>query len=254
MDLAGSSALVTGGAAGLGAATARELTAAGARVVIADLNEDRGRDLAGELGGVFVRTDVTSADDATAAVDAAVGLAPLRVAVNCAGLGGGRRVVSRRGTPHDLGAFEQLIAVNLTGTFNVMRLAAAAMAAQELTSSGERGVVVNTASISGYDGQSGGAAYAASKAGVIGMTLAAARDLSPWAVRVIAIAPGIFSTEMLAALPESHRGQPPFPARLGEPAEFAQLVHSIVANPYLNGETIRIDGALRLGHVPPPTE
>lgn len=253
MDLAESSALVTGGASGLGAATARALAAAGARVVIADLDAERGGRIAEELGGVFTRVDVTSPPDVSAAVAAAKALAPLRVAVSCAGIAGGRRVVSRNGNPHDLEIFQGLVAVNLTGTFNVMRLAAAAMAAQEPAAHGERGVVVNTASITGYDGQSGGVAYAASKAGVIGMTLAAARDLAGWGVRVNTIAPGIFSTDMLDDLPAHNRGTPPFPERPGLPAEFARFVLAIADNPYLNGETVRLDGALRLGYAPTPT-
>jgi NAD(P)-dependent dehydrogenase (short-subunit alcohol dehydrogenase family) len=252
MQIGGSGALVAGGASGLGEATARRLHADGAHVVIADLNEDRGRSLAAELGERtrFVATDVTDAG----AVGAAVGAAaeqpvPLRIAVTCAGIGWAGRVVGKRGV-HGLEPFETVIRVNLLGTFNVMRLAAAAMVENEPTESGERGVCVNTASIAAFDGQIGQIAYAASKGAIVSMTLPAARDLAPAGVRVCAIAPGTFDTPLLGALPEDAREElrrvVPFPARFGRPDEFAALVAHIVENEMLNGEVIRLDGALRM--------
>jgi 3-hydroxyacyl-CoA dehydrogenase / 3-hydroxy-2-methylbutyryl-CoA dehydrogenase len=252
MQIEGSGALVAGGASGLGEATARRLHAGGAHVVIADLNEDRGRALEGELGerATFVATNV--ADEA--AVGKAVRAAdeqpvPLRIAVSCAGIGWATRVAGRRGA-HPLQPFETVIQVNLIGTFNVMRLAAAAMLESEPTPSGERGVCVNTASIAAFDGQIGQIAYSASKGGIVSMTLPAARDLAPVGIRVCAIAPGTFNTPLLAALPEESRealaGAVPFPSRLGRPDEFAALVAHIVENPMLNGEVIRLDGALRM--------
>jgi 3-hydroxyacyl-CoA dehydrogenase / 3-hydroxy-2-methylbutyryl-CoA dehydrogenase len=252
MQIGGSGALVAGGASGLGEATARRLHADGAHVVIADLNDDRGRSLAAELGERtrFVATDVTDAG----AVGAAVGAAaeqpvPLRIAVSCAGIGWAGRVVGKRGV-HGLEPFETVIRVNLLGTFNVMRLAAAAMVENEPTESGERGVCVNTASIAAFDGQIGQIAYAASKGAIVSMTLPAARDLAPAGVRVCAIAPGTFDTPLLGALPEDAREElrrvVPFPARFGQPDEFAALVAHIVENEMLNGEVIRLDGALRM--------
>jgi 3-hydroxyacyl-CoA dehydrogenase / 3-hydroxy-2-methylbutyryl-CoA dehydrogenase len=252
MQIGGSGALVAGGASGLGEATARRLHAGGAHVVIADLNEDRGRSLAGELGerARFVATDVTDAGAVGAAVTAAAEQpVPLRIAVSCAGIGWAGRVVGGRGV-HGLEPFETVIRVNLLGTFNVMRLAAAAMVENEPTESGERGVCVNTASIAAFDGQIGQIAYAASKGAIVSMTLPAARDLAPAGVRVCAIAPGTFDTPLLGALPEDAREElrrvVPFPARFGQPDEFAALAAHIVENEMLNGEVIRLDGALRM--------
>jgi len=246
MRIEGSGAVVVGGASGLGEATARALAARGAELVVADLNTERGEALAGELGATFVATDVTD----EAQVQAAVGAAEdLRIAVNCAGVGWAERTVSRRG-PHQLGPFETVLRVNLVGTFNVLRFAAAAMGAAEPAEEGERGVIVNTASIAAYDGQIGQIAYSASKGGVVGMTLPAARDLSGVGIRVNTIAPGLFDTPLLAALPEDARtalgATIPFPARLGRPEEFGRLAVHVVENTMLNGETIRLDGALRM--------
>jgi NAD(P)-dependent dehydrogenase (short-subunit alcohol dehydrogenase family) len=248
----GSVALVTGGASGLGAATIRRLFAAGARVVIVDRDEAKGAALAAELGAeraVFARTDVTDPLQVEAAIEAAAPLGTLRVAVSCAGVGWAARTLDRTGKPHDLELFRTVIGINLIGTFNVLRLAAAAMAKNEPVD-GERGVIVNTASVAAFDGQIGQIAYASSKAGVVGMTLPAARDLAPSGIRVCTIAPGIFDTPMLAALPEDKRAalaaDVVFPKRLGAPAEYGELVAAIVANGYLNGETIRLDGSLRM--------
>jgi 3-hydroxyacyl-CoA dehydrogenase / 3-hydroxy-2-methylbutyryl-CoA dehydrogenase len=252
MQIDGSGALVAGGASGLGEATARALHARGAHVTIADLNEDRGRALAGELGerAAFVRADVTEPDQVQEAVEDA-GAAPggLRISVCCAGIGWAERVAGRRGA-HALQPFETVIRVNLIGTFNVLRLAAAAMVDQEPTASGERGVCINTASIAAFDGQIGQISYSASKGGIVGMTLPAARDLAVAGVRVCTIAPGTFDTPLLGALPEENRqaleATIPFPSRLGRPEEFAALALAIVTNEMLNGETIRLDGALRM--------
>ena len=252
MRIDGSVALVAGGASGLGEATVRRLHADGANVVVADLNEERGAELVAALGerARFVRTDVTDAEQVQRAVDAATELeGGLRISACCAGIGWAERVTSKRG-PHALDPFETVIRVNLIGTFNVLRLAAAAMVAQEPTQSGERGVCVNTASIAAFDGQIGQIAYAASKGGIVGMTLPAARDLARAGVRVCTIAPGTFDTPLLAGLPEENRqalaAAIPFPPRLGQPDEFAALVAHIVSNEMLNGETIRLDGALRM--------
>jgi NAD(P)-dependent dehydrogenase (short-subunit alcohol dehydrogenase family) len=246
MQIDGSAALVSGGASGLGEATARALHARGADVLIVDLDADRGAALASELGARFVAADVTEADQVDAAVAAA---GPLRISVNCAGIGWAERVASRRG-PHAVEPFQRVVAVNLIGTFNVLRLAAAAMLAAEPAPGGERGVCVNTASIAYADGQIGQIAYAASKAGVVGMTLPAARDLAVAGVRVCTIAPGLFDTPLLARLPEEGRAalgaQVPFPSRLGRSEEFAALVCHVVENEMLNGEVIRLDGALRM--------
>ncbi len=252
MELEGASAVVTGGASGLGEATTRRLVAGGAKVVILDRDQAKGEALAKELGGgaAYAPADVTSADDVAAAVAHAGELAPLRVAVNCAGVGWAGRVVARDGTPHDLDLFHTVLNINLIGTFNVLRLAAAAMSKNEPVGDSGRGVVVNTASIAAFDGQIGQIAYAASKAGVVGLTLPAARDLAAVGVRVLTIAPGTFDTPMLALLPQEQRdllaAGIPFPRRLGQPDDFAALVAHIVANDYLNGETIRLDGALRM--------
>jgi 3-hydroxyacyl-CoA dehydrogenase / 3-hydroxy-2-methylbutyryl-CoA dehydrogenase len=252
MRIPGSGALVAGGASGLGEATVRNLHDAGAQVVIADLNQDRGSALAGELGdrASFVHTDVTDEDSVRAAVNAAAD-APggLRISVCCAGIGYGARVAGRRG-PHELAPFEKVIAVNLVGTFNVLRLAATSMLGNEPLDSGERGVCVNTASIAAFDGQIGQIAYSASKGGIVGMTLPAARDLAVAGIRVCTIAPGTFETALLGELSEATRtalGEAvPFPSRLGQPAEYAALAAHIVSNQMLNGEVIRLDGALRM--------
>jgi 3-hydroxyacyl-CoA dehydrogenase/3-hydroxy-2-methylbutyryl-CoA dehydrogenase len=252
MRIDGSGALVVGGASGLGEASARLLHAGGAEVVLADLNEERGSALAGELGerAQFVRADVTDPDQVQAAVAAAAALpGGLRISVCCAGIGWASRVAGRRG-PHALEPFDNVIRVNLIGTFNVLRLAATAMLETEPTSSGERGVCINTASIAAFDGQIGQIAYSASKGGIVGMTLPAARDLAAGGIRVCTIAPGLFDTPLLAGLPEENRqalGQTiPFPPRLGRPDEYAALAVQIVENEMLNGETIRLDGALRM--------
>jgi 3-hydroxyacyl-CoA dehydrogenase/3-hydroxy-2-methylbutyryl-CoA dehydrogenase len=250
MQIEGAGALVVGGASGLGAATARELARRGAHVVIADRDEARGRALANELAATFVVADVTVAEQLEAAVSAAA-LAPggLRISVQCAGIGWAERTLTGRG-PHQLTPFETVIAVNLVGTFNTLRLAAACMAENEPDAGGERGVIVNTASVAAYDGQIGQVAYAASKGGIVGLTLPAARDLARAAIRVMTIAPGLFDTPLLAALPETARtalaASIPHPARLGDPAEYAALAAHIVENPMLNGEVIRLDGALRM--------
>lgn len=252
MDLAGVAALVTGGASGLGEATVRRLVAGGAACTIFDRDATRGSALAASLGTVasFVAGDVTSADDAAAAVRAAAETGPLRVVVNCAGIGWVSRVLARDGTPHDLEAFKTVVGVNLVGTFNVLRLAAGAMAATEAMADGERGVVVNTASVAAYEGQVGQIAYAASKGGIVGLTMPAARDLAPVGIRVVTIAPGLMDTPLLGMLPEPARAalgaSVLFPRRLGQPVDYAELVAHICANGYLNGEVIRLDGGLRM--------
>jgi NAD(P)-dependent dehydrogenase (short-subunit alcohol dehydrogenase family) len=250
MRIEGTSALVAGGASGLGAATSRALHEAGAAVVIADLNADKGEALAAELGdgANFVEANVMEPDGVKAAVDAAAG-GGLRISVCCAGIGWAQRTAGKSG-PHDLEIFHNVIKVNLLGTFNVLRLAAASMVDNDPDDGGERGVCVNTASIAAFDGQIGQVAYAASKGGIVGLTLPAARDLAGRGVRVVTIAPGTFDTPLLAALPEESRqelgAQIPFPNRLGRPEEFAALARHVVENPMLNGETIRLDGALRM--------
>jgi NAD(P)-dependent dehydrogenase (short-subunit alcohol dehydrogenase family) len=246
-------AVVTGGASGLGEATTRALAARGVAVTVLDLQVDRGEALAAELGGhtTFVRTDVTDEASVQEAIADATGKdRPLRIAVNCAGIGWAARVLGRDGAPHELAPFTRTVMVNLVGTFNVLRLAAAAMAATEPGQDGERGVVVNTASIAAYDGQIGQIAYAASKGGIVGLTLPAARDLATVGVRVCTIAPGLIDTPLLAGLPEEARANLaagiPFPRRLGRPEDFAELALAIVEHPYLNGEVIRMDAALRM--------
>jgi NAD(P)-dependent dehydrogenase (short-subunit alcohol dehydrogenase family) len=252
MDLHGAPALVAGGASGLGAATARLLAERGARVAIVDLDGDKANALADELGGdaVSFKADVTSEADVDAAVAASVeALGGLRFAASCAGIGWAERTVTRNG-PAQLQPFETVVRVNLIGTFNVLRHCAAAIAAGEPLEDGERGAVVMTASIAAFDGQIGQAAYSASKGGVVGLTLPAARDLARLGVRVCTIAPGIFDTPLVAALPEENRralGESvPFPSRLGRPEEYAQLACHIAENSMLNGETIRLDGGLRM--------
>ena len=243
MQISGCSALVTGGASGLGLATARELRAAGAEVIILDLPGSGGENIEGVT---FVPADVTDEAQVQAAVDAAS--APLRIVVNCAGIGTPGKTLGRDG-PLPLTTFERVLRVNLLGTFNVIRLAARAIAATEPVD-GERGVIVSTASVAAFDGQIGQAAYSASKGGVVGMTLPIARELAAHLIRVMTIAPGTFDTPMLAGLPEAAReslgSQVPHPSRLGKPSEYAELVRHIVENPMLNGETIRLDGAIRM--------
>ncbi|GAA5534699.1 3-hydroxyacyl-CoA dehydrogenase [Deinococcus aluminii] len=250
MNLSGKTVLITGGASGLGAGTARMVAQAGGHPVLLDLNAEAGEALARELGGLFQRTDVTSEAEVTAAIDAArERFGGLHGAVNCAGVASATTTAGKRG-PHPLDLFERVVRVNLIGTFNVVRLAAQAMLDNAPDGEGERGVIVNTASVAAFDGQVGQAAYAASKAGVAGMTLPIARDLSRSGIRVVTIAPGIFETPMLAGLPEevqaSLGAQVPFPSRLGRPQEYAALVRQIFENPMLNGETIRLDGAIRM--------
>ncbi len=250
MEISGTSALVTGGASGIGAAVARSLAAAGARVTVVDRNAELGEAVAGEIGGLFAPADVTSADDVTAAVAAAAEMGPLRVAVSCAGIGWAERTVNRGGDPASLEAFRKVVEVNLVGTYNVLRLAASAMSRTDPLDDGERGVIVNTASVAAFDGQIGQAAYAASKGGVVALTLATARDLSPAGIRVCTIAPGLVDTPLLGTLPDDARAAlaagVPFPKRLGRPEDFASLAMEIVRNGYLNGETIRMDAALRM--------
>lgn len=250
MDIAGASALVTGGASGLGLATARRLAAAGAHVVIVDLPSSPGAERAAELGGTFVPADVTDPRQVADAVTAATGRAPLRVVVNCAGIADPVKVLDRDGVPTPIEAFERIIRINLIGTYNVTAQASAAIAKTDPTASGERGVIVNTASVAAFDGQIGQPGYSASKGGVHAMTLPIARELARYGIRVCTIAPGIMDTPMLAKLPEHAReslgAQVPYPPRLGTPDEYAALVASIVDNGYLNGETIRLDGAIRM--------
>ncbi|MBY4945910.1 3-hydroxyacyl-CoA dehydrogenase [Cupriavidus respiraculi] len=241
--------IVTGGASGLGAGTARMLAGEGGKVVIADLNEAAGVALAEETGGRFVRCDVTSEADGQAVVAAATQLGRLSGLVNCAGIATASKTVGKNG-PHPLDAFEKTIRINLIGTFNMIRLAAAAMVGNEPDAEGERGVIINTASVAAFDGQIGQAAYAASKGGVVGMTLAVARDLARDGVRCMTIAPGIFETPMLLGMPQEVQDalgkMVPFPSRLGRPAEYASLARAIIGNPMLNGEVIRLDGAIRM--------
>ena len=251
MELANSVFVVTGGASGLGAATVRMVVGAGGRAVIADVNEAAGVALARELGANarFVRCDVTDEASASAAVRAASDVGTLNGLVNCAGIVHAERIVGKDG-PHTVAGFQRAVAINLVGTFNLIRLAAQVMAAGEPNAEGERGVIVNCASVAAFDGQVGQAAYAASKAAVVGMTLPVARELARSGIRVMTIAPGIFETPMMSSLtPEVQASlgkMVPFPPRLGRPAEFAALVRAIVENPMLNGETIRLDGAIRM--------
>ncbi|MDX6723122.1 MAG: hypothetical protein QOD73_1526, partial [Solirubrobacteraceae bacterium] len=250
MRIEGSGALVAGGASGLGAATARRLREHGATVTIADVDAEHGEALAEELGARFVECDVRDEEQVQAAVDAAREAdGGLRISVSCAGVAVAQRTTGSKG-PHALDAFSRVIAINLVGTFNVLRLAATAMRDNEPDDGGERGVCVNTASVAAYEGQIGQIAYSASKGGVVGMTLPAARDLAQYGIRVATIAPGLFDTPLLAMLPQESRDalgrSIPFPARLGTAGEYAQLVGAIVENPMLNGEVIRLDGALRM--------
>ncbi|MGH8954196.1 MAG: SDR family NAD(P)-dependent oxidoreductase [Microbacterium sp.] len=250
MQIQGSSALITGGASGLGLATARTLAAAGAVVTILDLPSSAGAEIASDLGGVFSGGDVTSAEDAAAAVAAAQAAAPLRIVVNCAGIAPPAKVLDREGNPAVLADFERVVRINLVGTFNVLSQASAVIAKNDVTDTGDRGVIVNTASVAAFDGQIGQPAYSASKGGVHAMTLPVARELARYGIRVCTIAPGIMETPMLMGLPQAAQDslgqQVPFPSRLGRPDEYASLVQQIVENGYLNGETIRLDGAIRM--------
>ncbi|GGK95220.1 short-chain dehydrogenase/reductas [Sphaerisporangium melleum] len=253
MDLNGAAAIISGGASGLGEATARELAGAGATVVVADLNAERGKAIADELGGLFVQTDVADESSVQAAVDAAVATGkPLRAVVNSAGIGWAARTVARDGSPHDLASYRKVIDINLIGTFNLMRIGAAAMARTEpVDADGQRGVVVNTASVAGIEGQTGQVAYSASKGGIIGMTLPAARDLAAVGVRVLTICPGIIDTPIYGSGPEAEAFKAklsapvPFPKRMGRASEFGHLVRALVENDYMNGEVIRFDGGIR---------
>jgi NAD(P)-dependent dehydrogenase (short-subunit alcohol dehydrogenase family) len=252
MDINGKVALVSGGASGLGAATARMIVSAGGRAVIVDLNEKLGQALAGELGEAarFVRADISDPGEAEHAVKGATdAFGALHICVNCAGIGDPQKIIGKEG-PADLARFTKVIRVNLIGTFNVARLAAWAIARSQPTSEGERGVIINTASVAAFDGQIGQASYSASKGGIVALTLPLARDLAGLGIRVMAIAPGLFDTPLLAALPDDVKislgAMVPFPKRLGRPAEYAQLARQIIENPMLNGEVIRLDGAIRM--------
>lgn len=252
MDLRGAVALVTGGASGLGEACVRQLVEGGAKAVIVDLNEDRGNSLASELGENtrFIKANVASAEDAQKAVDLATeAFGGLNILINCAGIGAAQRVLGKQG-PMELSHFARTIEVNLIGTFNMIRLAANVMSKSEPNQAGERGVIINTASVAAFDGQIGQAAYSASKGGVVGMTLPIAREFARFGVRVVTIAPGLFDTPLLAGLPEPARislsQQVPFPSRLGRPSEYGSLAKHIIENEMLNGEVIRLDGAIRM--------
>jgi NAD(P)-dependent dehydrogenase (short-subunit alcohol dehydrogenase family) len=249
MDIAGKVFIVTGAASGLGEGTARMLAREGARVVLADLQVERGQQVATEIGGTFVRCDVSNEDDGRAVVAQAQALGKLMGLVNCAGIAPAIKTVGKDGA-HPLANFTKTITVNLIGTFNMIRLAAEAMCKNEPEATGERGVLINTASVAAYDGQIGQAAYAASKGGVVGMTLPIARDLARNGIRCMTIAPGIFGTPMLFGMPQEVQDAlaagVPFPSRLGTPADYAKLVHQIITNEMLNGEVIRLDGAIRL--------
>ena len=249
MEVKGATAIVFGGASGLGEAAARRLADAGARVLVADLAGDRAAAVGESIGGEGLATDVTDPASVEEAVRRAAAAGNLRVSVNCAGVGTPGKLIGKEG-PTPLEAFANVLDINLLGTINCLRVAAAAMVINEPDAGGERGVCINTASVAAYEGQVGQVAYAASKGGVVGLTLPVARELAPRGVRVVSIAPGLFDTPMMAGLPEDARaslgGTVPFPSRLGDPAEYGQLVEQIVANPMLNGETIRLDGALRM--------
>ena len=250
MNVKGQAVIVTGGASGLGGATASALAAAGAKVAIFDVQDELGENKAKELGGLYIKTNVADAANTEASVRTVVEkLGAPRVTVNCAGIGRAARTISKNG-PHDLGMFAQVIQVNLIGTFNVIRLASFAMSQAEPLEDGERGVIINTASVAAFDGQIGQAAYSASKGGVVGMTLPIARDLADKLIRVVTIAPGLFDTPLLAGLPEPAKAslgaQVPHPSRLGKPSEYGALAVHIVENPMINGEVIRLDGAIRM--------
>jgi len=249
MEIAGKVFVVTGGASGLGAGTARMLAAHGGKVILADLQDEAGEALAAELGQRYVHCDVTREADGQRAIDAALQAGPLFGLVNCAGVAPASKTLGKQGA-HPLDLFQKVVAINLVGSFNMIRLAAAAMSENAPEPTGERGVLVSTASVAAYDGQIGQAAYAASKAGVVGMTLPIARDLARSGIRCMTIAPGIFGTPMIFGMPQdvqdSLAASIPFPARLGRPEDYAKLVHSIITNEMLNGETIRLDGAIRM--------
>jgi NAD(P)-dependent dehydrogenase (short-subunit alcohol dehydrogenase family) len=249
MDIAGKVFIVTGGASGLGEGTARMLAKEGGKVVVADVQADKGQALAAEIGGAFVKCDVTQEADAQAAVAQAVSMGKLVGLVNCAGIAIGAKTVGKDG-PHPLASFAKVISINLIGSFNMIRIAADAMCKNEPEPTKERGVLINTASVAAYDGQIGQAAYAASKGGIAGMTLPIARDLARNGIRCMTIAPGIFGTPMMFGMPQevqdSLAASVPFPSRLGTPADYAKLVKHIVENEMLNGEVIRLDGAIRL--------
>ncbi|MCD2171094.1 SDR family NAD(P)-dependent oxidoreductase [Microbacterium sp. JC 701] len=250
MDIEGASALVTGGASGLGLATARRLAAAGTRVTIVDLPSSSGASIAEDLGGSFAAADVTDAEQMAAAAALAADAGPLRVVVNCAGIAPPAKVLDRDGNPSSLADFERVVRVNLIGTYNVIAQTSAVMAKTDPAEGGDRGVIVNTASVAAFDGQIGQPAYSASKGGVHAMTLPVARELARHGIRVVTIAPGIMETPMLKGLPQAAQDslgqQVPYPSRLGAPDEYARLVLAIVDNGYLNGETIRLDGAIRM--------
>jgi NAD(P)-dependent dehydrogenase (short-subunit alcohol dehydrogenase family) len=251
MNIVGQAALVTGGASGLGAATARELARLGARVAVLDRNAEGAAVVAAEIGGIGIECDITSTDSVLAALDAARAVhGPARLLMNVAGIGSAKRIVGKDGAPAPLEDFERVVRVNLIGTYNITRLAVAEMVKLEPLADGERGVIVNTASVAAFDGQVGQEAYSASKGGIVGMTLPLARDLAQFGVRVCTIAPGLFLTPLMAQLPQavqdSLAASIPFPKRLGKPEEFAQLAASIIQNLSLNGEVIRLDGALRM--------
>jgi len=249
MQIADKVFIVTGAASGLGAGTVRMLTENGAKVLMADLQDEAGQQLAKELGQTYVHCDVTQETDAAATVEAAKTLGPVFGLINCAGIAPAAKTVGKHG-PHALDLFQKVISVNTVGSFNMIRLAAQAMQTNEPLETGERGVLVNTASVAAYDGQIGQAAYAASKAAVVGMTLPIARDLAPQGIRCVTIAPGIFGTPMIFGMPQnvqdSLAASIPFPSRLGRPEDYAKLVHQIITNDMLNGETIRLDGAIRM--------
>ena len=250
MEIQGKSFIVTGGASGLGEGTARMLAANGGKVVIADMNEERGQQVAQEIGGMFVKANVADEADGRKVVEAAVGLGKLMGLVNCAGIAPAEKIVGKKG-PHSLELFQKVITVNLIGSFNMMRLAAEAMSANEPEATGERGVMISTASVAAFEGQIGQVAYSASKGGVVGMTLPIARDLARSGIRNMTIAPGIMGTPMLFGMPQevqdSLAAMVPFPSRLGRPEDFAKLAKHIIENDLLNGEVIRLDGAIRMG-------
>ncbi|HUS20839.1 MAG TPA: SDR family NAD(P)-dependent oxidoreductase [Aeromicrobium sp.] len=255
MEITGSSAIVTGGASGIGEACARALAAKGATVVIADLNAEKGEELAKELGGAFARVDVTNTDDLKAAVEQADALAPLRVLINSAGIGWAQRTIGRDGSfesAHDLDAYKKVIAINLIGTFDAIRLAATAMSRHEPTASGERGAIVNMASVAAFDGQIGQASYSSSKGGVVGMTLPVARDLAAAAIRVNTVAPGLIDTPIYGEGEASEQFKANlgknvlFPNRLGRPDELASMAVELVTNSYMNAEVVRVDGGIRM--------
>ncbi|MEI5676564.1 MULTISPECIES: SDR family NAD(P)-dependent oxidoreductase [unclassified Nocardioides] len=255
MDIKGTSAIVTGGASGIGAAVARQLAAHGAIVVVADLQAEKGEALAAEIGGVFAQVDVTSTEQIAAAVKAAAEIAPLRSVVNSAGIGWAQRTIGRDGqleSAHDLDSFKRVVAINLVGTFDVVRQAATVMSTQEPTESGDRGAIVNLASVAAFDGQIGQASYSASKGGVVGMTLPVARDLSAAAIRLNTVAPGLIETPIYGEGPESEAFKAKlgesvlFPKRLGTPDELASMVVECLTNSYMNAETVRVDGGIRM--------